>query len=91
MTRPKIKTFEFEGVNFKLLSPDQVKFKNKFYEVLYSKFFNEIIDNRCSPHINCDDLALDICDYDYQLGLDEGIKLQSSSTKSSNISREKFK
>ena len=90
MTRPKLKSFEFEGSKFQLLSPEQMKFKNKFYSDLYSKFYDEIVDGNCFPQINCDNLTFDQSGNDYyQLGIDEGIKLQMPSPKSSNAQREK--
>jgi len=90
MTSPKLKSFEFEGSKFQLLSPEQMKFKNKFYSDLYSKFYDEIVDGNCFPQINCDNLTFDQSGNDYyQLGIDEGIKLQMPSPKSSNAQKEK--
>ena len=85
------KNFEFDGVKFKLLSPSLIIFKNNFYKTLYIKLYEEIINGKSSPHINCDKLAFDVCGYDYyELGLDQGLRLQAPSSKSSNKIREGF-
>ena len=84
------KNFEFDGVKFKLLSPSLITFKNKFYETLYTKLYEDIINGKSLPHVDCDKLTFDVSGYDYyKLGLDEGLRLQSPSSKSSNKPREK--
>ena len=90
MSITKDKNFEFEGVKFNLPSPTLIKFKNKFYESLYIDLYDKITNGKSLPHIDCDKLTFDVsgCDY-YKLGLDEGLRLQSPSSKSSNKPREK--
>lgn len=89
MSIKNVKTFKFEDYTFNLDPPEHIHFKNKFYETLYTKLFNEVIDKKCSPQINCDNLVYDISGYNYyKLGLNEGLKLKDASPKSTNILRE---
>ncbi len=91
MTLPNNKSFTFEGFTFDIASPNNISFSNNFYETIYTKLYNKIIDGNCFPHVNCDTLASNMCGFDYyDLGLKSGLRLPPPSRKSSNKNLEKI-
>lgn len=89
MTKPIIKTFEFEGVQFSISCPSSLDFVNPFYRDVYKTLFYKLNDGSCFPHIDCDEFIPSVSGIDYyQLGLNSSVRLQQASQKSTNVSRE---
>ena len=89
MSLHSAKHFEFESKDFEVKHPSALRFQNSFYKELYQFFFSRLVDGKSVPHIDCDELEYPNSGVDYySMGISEGVKLQSASTKSTNKRRE---
>lgn len=85
-----MKQFSFEGHEFSINEPEKMRFENDFFETVYIKLFQLIIDGRCEPHVDCDELSdQGLGDSFYDLAEDNNLRIGSPSSKSSNPVREK--
>ena len=89
MTMAINKSFSFNSYNFEVLHPSKIVFDNDFYKTVYEILFEKIINGKCEPHIDCDELTPSFIGVDlYQLGLDEGVKLEKPSNAVLQIGQE---